>query len=83
MSCSEHSSREVELVDVLSPVSRKRTGRAYVALARCHSEKCGIMPFVVDVALTGRHDRGNLQLALELYRKAETYVPDNVKLKER
>ena len=27
--------------------------------------------------------RGNLQLALELYRKAETYVPDNIKLKER
>lgn len=61
----EHSSREVQLVDVLSPVSRKRTGRAYVALARSHSEK------------------GNLQLALELYRKAETYVPDNIKLKER
>ena len=33
--------------------------------------------------LTSRHARGNLQLALELYRKAETYVPDNVKLKER
>ncbi len=36
----------------------------------------------------GRHDylffsRGNLDLALELYRKAETYVPDNIKLKER
>lgn len=61
----EHSSREVEMVDVLSPASRKRTGRAYVALARSHSEK------------------GNLQLALELYRKAETYVPDNDKLKER
>lgn len=25
----------------------------------------------------------NLQLALELYRKAEAYVPDNIKLKER
>ncbi|EKM57950.1 uncharacterized protein PHACADRAFT_193079 [Phanerochaete carnosa HHB-10118-sp] len=61
----EHSSREVQMVDVLSPVSRKRTGRAYVSLARSHSEK------------------GNLQLALELYRKAETYVPDNIKLKER
>ena len=27
--------------------------------------------------------RGDLQVALELYRRAETYVPDNVKLKER
>lgn len=27
--------------------------------------------------------RNNLQLALELYRKAESYVPDNIKLKER
>jgi len=27
--------------------------------------------------------RGDLQVALDLYRKAETYVPDNVKLKER
>lgn len=27
--------------------------------------------------------RNDLDLALELYRKAETYVPDNVKLKER
>ncbi|KAJ3558283.1 hypothetical protein NM688_g1017 [Phlebia brevispora] len=61
----DNSSQEIEMVDVLSPVSRKRTGRAYVALARSHSEK------------------GNLQLALELYRKAETYVPDNIKLKER
>ena len=27
--------------------------------------------------------RNNLQVALDLYKKAETYVPDNVKLKER
>jgi kinesin family protein 22 len=31
----------------------------------------------------GGHRRGNLQVALELYRKAESYVPDNIKLKER
>ncbi|KAI0067006.1 kinesin-domain-containing protein [Artomyces pyxidatus] len=49
----------------LSPASRKKTGRAYVALARTYSEK------------------GDLQVALDLYRKAETYVPDNIKLKER
>ncbi|KZT19957.1 kinesin-domain-containing protein [Neolentinus lepideus HHB14362 ss-1] len=61
----EHTSKELQLVDVLSPISRKKTGRAYVALARAHSEK------------------GNLQVALEMYRKAETYVPDNLKLKER
>lgn len=27
--------------------------------------------------------RGDLQIALDLYRKAESYVPDNIKLKER
>ena len=27
--------------------------------------------------------RGDLDVALDLYRKAETYVPDNIKLKER
>src|SRR5262245_31385922 len=27
--------------------------------------------------------RGDLQVALDLYRKAESYVPDNIKLKER
>ncbi|TFY80453.1 hypothetical protein EWM64_g3555 [Hericium alpestre] len=61
----ERGNSEVSLKDAMSPVSRKKTGRAYVALARSHSEK------------------GDLQVALDLYRKAETYVPDNVKLKER
>ncbi|KAG2143088.1 P-loop containing nucleoside triphosphate hydrolase protein [Suillus clintonianus] len=61
----ERGTKELQLADVLSPVSRKKTGRAYVMLARAHSEK------------------GDLQVALDLYRKAETYVPDNVKLKER
>jgi len=54
-----------DIVQKLSPKSRKKTGRAYVALARAHSEK------------------GDLQVALDLYRKAESYVPDNIKLKER
>ncbi|KAF5310938.1 hypothetical protein D9619_008254 [Psilocybe cf. subviscida] len=61
----ERGTKETALADVLSPVSKKKTGRAYVALARAHSEK------------------GDLHVALDLYRKAETYVPDNVKLKER
>ncbi|KAK7027324.1 hypothetical protein VNI00_015287 [Paramarasmius palmivorus] len=61
----ERGDKEAQLVAALSPVSRKKTGRAYVALARAHSEK------------------GDLQVALDLYRKAETYVPDNIKLKER
>ncbi|CAA7268260.1 unnamed protein product [Cyclocybe aegerita] len=61
----ERGTKETALADVLSPVSKKKTGRAYVALARAHSEK------------------GDLRVALDLYRKAETYVPDNVKLKER
>ncbi|KAI0720850.1 P-loop containing nucleoside triphosphate hydrolase protein [Cerioporus squamosus] len=55
----------VHLSDVLSPVSRKKTGRAYVALARSQSNK------------------NNLEVALDLYRKAESYVPDNIKLKDR
>jgi kinesin family member 22 len=53
------------MAEVLSPSSRKKTGRAYVALARQHSEK------------------GDLAIALEFYRKAQTYVPDNDKLRER
>ncbi|KAF9236661.1 P-loop containing nucleoside triphosphate hydrolase protein [Melanogaster broomeanus] len=61
----ERGNRELQLADVLSPTSKKKTGRAYVALARAHSEK------------------GDLQVALDLYRKAETYVPDNIKLRER
>ncbi|KAK0489541.1 kinesin-like protein [Armillaria luteobubalina] len=61
----ERDNKETALADALSPVSRKKTGRAYVALARAHS------------------DKGDLQVALDLYRKAESYVPDNVKLKER
>ena len=36
---SERGNKETQLADVLSPVSRKKTGRAYVALARAHSEK--------------------------------------------
>lgn len=36
---SERGNKEVQLADVLSPVSKKKTGRAYVALARAHSEK--------------------------------------------
>ncbi|EIW55394.1 kinesin-domain-containing protein [Trametes versicolor FP-101664 SS1] len=62
----ERGDKDKRMSDVLlSPLSRKKTGRAYVALARAHTQK------------------NNLQVALELYRKAETYVPDNVKLKER
>ncbi|KDQ53292.1 hypothetical protein JAAARDRAFT_137340 [Jaapia argillacea MUCL 33604] len=61
----ERDNKEIRLADVLSPVSRKKTGRAYVALARAHS------------------DKGDLHVALELYRKASTYVTDNVKLQER
>ncbi|KAF9448144.1 kinesin-domain-containing protein [Macrolepiota fuliginosa MF-IS2] len=57
--------KETSLAGVLSPVSKKKTGRAYVSLARAYSEK------------------GKLEDALELYRRAEAYVPDNVKLKER
>jgi hypothetical protein len=36
---SERGNKETQLADVLSPVSKKKTGRAYVALARAHSEK--------------------------------------------
>ncbi|KAI0739220.1 P-loop containing nucleoside triphosphate hydrolase protein [Daedaleopsis nitida] len=61
----ERANKAIHLADALSPLSRKKTGRAYVALARSQTQK------------------NHLQVALDLYRKAETYVPDNVKLKER
>jgi hypothetical protein len=35
----DRDAQEVQLADVLSPVSKKRTGRAYVALARAHCQK--------------------------------------------
>jgi len=47
---SEHGNKEVELAGVLSPVSKKKTGRAYVALARAHSEKY-VLPVVVLLKL--------------------------------
>ena len=65
----------------LSPMSRKKTGRAYVALARSHSEKCAT--YSTSRKRTDVAHRGDLQIALDLYRKAEGYVPDNIKLKER
>ncbi|KIY69667.1 kinesin-domain-containing protein [Cylindrobasidium torrendii FP15055 ss-10] len=49
----------------MTPTMRKKTGRAYVALAR-------------KAAGTG-----DLQTALDLYRRAEAYVKGNVKLRER
>ncbi|KAF9023337.1 kinesin-domain-containing protein [Hymenopellis radicata] len=61
----ESGKGEMALAETLSPAARKKTGRAYVALARAHS------------------DQGDLKAALELYRRAEGYVPDNQKLKER
>ncbi|EIN08651.1 kinesin-domain-containing protein [Punctularia strigosozonata HHB-11173 SS5] len=61
----DHGDKELQLADVLSPTSKKKTGRAYVALARAQSEK------------------GDLQVALDLYKKAQSYVPDNLKLQER
>jgi hypothetical protein len=45
-------------------------------------EVCTVTFKSVFVPLT-RMYRGDLQIALELYRKAESYVPDNPKLKER
>ena len=41
---SERGNKETQLADVLSPVSKKKTGRAYVALARAHSEKLVFYP---------------------------------------
>lgn len=69
----------------MSPVSKKKLGRAYVALARSHSEKF-VCKYFVDarsVLTVIICHRGNLQLALDFYKKAELYVPDNIKLKER
>lgn len=57
-----------------------------MALARAHSEKCAIKMCPIVTVPSVNVDslrRGDLQVALDLYRKAENYVPDNVKLKER
>jgi kinesin family protein 22 len=78
---SERDKLDGDIVLKLSPKSRKKTGRAYVALARAHSEKCGA--FFPQFSMPNIACRGDLQVALDLYRKAESYVPDNIKLKER
>jgi kinesin family member 22 len=78
---SERDKRDGDIVHKFSPTSRKKTGRAYVALARAHSEKCAPLSSQSDIPDTPY--RGDLQVALDLYRKAENYVPDNIKLKER
>ncbi|KIY48777.1 kinesin-domain-containing protein, partial [Fistulina hepatica ATCC 64428] len=57
--------------EALTPVSKKKAGRAYVALARDQTQKRVVVLM------------GDLQAALDLYCKARTFVPDNVKLKER
>jgi kinesin family member 22 len=78
---SERDKLDGDIVHKLSPKSRKKTGRAYVALARAHSEKCGL--YCCQCIVANIACRGDLQVALDLYRKAESYVPDNMKLKER
>ena len=37
--CSEQGNEEAQLAEALSPVSKKKTGHAYVALAQAHSDK--------------------------------------------
>nr|GAT58889.1 kinesin-like protein [Mycena chlorophos] len=56
---------EAALAEALSPVGKKKAGRAYVVLARTFQE------------------RGDLETALELYQRAEAYVPGNTKLRDR
>lgn len=52
--------------------------------ARTHREvRLCLLACEMDVALTRSYCRGDLQVALDFYRKAEKYVPDNAKLKER
>ena len=51
----DRDAQEVQLADVLSPVSKKRTGRAYVALARAHCQKFVEYPnllFIMLMAVT-------------------------------
>ena len=80
---SERDKLDGDVVLKLSPKSRKKTGRAYVALARAHSEKCETFLLCSHCGELNIACRGDLQVALDLYRKAESYVPDNIKLKER
>jgi kinesin family protein 22 len=84
----EQGQKETSLAGALSPVSKKKTGRAYVSLARAYSEKYGFclpLPACFRKCTYGNFffRRGKLAEALELYRRAEAYVPDNIKLKER
>ncbi|KAG6853357.1 hypothetical protein C0991_005031 [Blastosporella zonata] len=66
--------RHRDLDDELKLRLQELERKLQAPLARAHSEK-----FVETITYAG----GDLQVALDLYRKAESYVPDNTKLKER
>lgn len=62
----EQGQKETSLAGVLSPVSKKKTGRAYVSLARAYSEKC-VSPLALGWICTDWNDESigeNLKMHL-------------------
>jgi len=47
------------------------------------SHKSELVPFSLALSSPDFPNRGRLEISLELYRKARTYVPDNEKLHDR
>jgi hypothetical protein len=68
---------------MFSPRSRRRKQAVRMSRWRVLILKSGYLAQHVSIYLNVLFSRGDLQVALDLYRKAENYVPDNVKLKER
>jgi len=68
---------------MFSPRSRRRKQAVRMSRWRVLILKSGYPAQHVSIYLNVLLSRGDLQVALDLYRKAENYVPDNVKLKER
>lgn len=72
----------LQMSSLLSP-KRRQVGRMSHLLVLIR-RSTSLHPIHDDLVLFFYYDRrGDLQIALDLYRKAESYVPHNVKLKER
>ncbi|KDQ07414.1 hypothetical protein BOTBODRAFT_609753 [Botryobasidium botryosum FD-172 SS1] len=61
----ERGCSDLQVAAAMSPVTKKKTAKAFVVLARSHQ------------------DNDDLQVALELYSRAQSYAPDNDKLRSR
>lgn len=73
----------MQVAAMLSPKARKKTTKAFLALARKHQDECVFITSIFLVCSRCRSLSDELTLALELYIRAQTYAPENEKLRAR